>query len=120
MQPSKTFMLGAVAAALVAGPLPAAAGSVKWMTCQFYDSTKNQVIHLNNPFAMGGSVDLDKQYAGFLAAARYQDRIDETSKTEGTCVLSDSEDQAQEGVTGFVNHYKALGAREGTIGFAPN
>lgn len=120
MRTAHAIASAATALTLMVGPSAASAASIKWLTCQFYDSTKNKVIHLNNAFAMGGAMDLDKTYAGFLVAAKTQGVIDETSKTEGTCILSKTEEEALGGVAGFVKHYKAMGAREGTIGFAPN
>ena len=119
MTSTKTLAVGAAAAAFLASAAPASA-AVKWLTCQLYDSTKNRVVHLNGAFPMGGTVDVDQNYADFLVAAKRQGEIDETSKTEGTCIMSKSEDEALRGVAGFVKHFKAQGAKEANIGFAPS
>ncbi len=116
---TKTIALGAVAAVVLGAPLPASA-AIKWLTCQLYDSTKNRVVHLNSPYPTGGTINADLQYEGFLKAARHQNVIDEASKTEGACIVSNSEDEALGGVNGFVKHFKDMGAREATIGFAPS
>jgi hypothetical protein len=115
----KPLALGATVITLFASPV-SASPTVKWLTCQFFDSAKNQVVHLKSAFPMGGTVDLDKNCAAFLVAAQHQGLSGETSKTEGVCLLSKSENEALVGVNGFVKCFKAQGAKERMIGFAPS
>ena len=115
-----TLIISAILAVGGAAFIPAQASArndIAWLSCQLYDSVNNKVVHPNSTFSTAAGVNADNMYDKFLAQATRMGKIDATSKTEGTCVISDSVEEADRKTEQFVQHFKALGAKESWVTF---